>query len=160
MQNLFGQIWPPIPHMWRTFLHHDFLWKKTGVTRAWRFLRTNKKSHFFGGTLPKICMIITFRWVDKILLRKWYKSTYGSKEVFWYGNNGCHVSQDDLCKFGVALDPWYPGSGSIFMVTWAGLTVYFKKSKNCMLFHSKLFSMKETQFLQNHLSFFDTKRTV
>ena len=30
------------------------------------------------------------------------------------------MSQDDLCKFGVALDLWYPGSASIFMVTSAG----------------------------------------
>ena len=47
-----------------------FYEKKTGVTRAWRFLRTNKKSHFFGGTLPKICIISTFRWADNILLQK------------------------------------------------------------------------------------------
>jgi len=29
------------------------------------------KHPFFDGFLPKICMIYTFRWEDKILLRKW-----------------------------------------------------------------------------------------
>ena len=49
--------------------------QKPGLTRAWRFLRKNKKyplkSPFFGGTLHKIFMIYMFRCADKILLQKW-----------------------------------------------------------------------------------------
>jgi len=32
MQNLFGQIWPPIPCMWRVFLHHDLIWQNGSYT--------------------------------------------------------------------------------------------------------------------------------
>jgi len=83
--------------------------KKTVLTHAWRFRRTNKKSPlkspFFGGILPKICMICTFRWEDRILLRKWLTMHIWKQKIVWSGNNGCHVSQEDVCKWWVALYP-------------------------------------------------------
>ena len=33
-KTLFGQIWPPIPDMWRVFLHHDLISRKKRILHA------------------------------------------------------------------------------------------------------------------------------
>jgi len=94
--------------------------EKTYLTRAWRFLRTNKnfplKNPLFGGTVHEICMLCMFRCADTILLRKWLTMDVRKSNIVWSGNNGCHVSQENVIKFWVALHPLFPDSYSVWRI--------------------------------------------
>jgi len=39
----------------------------------------------------------------------------GKKKVVWFGNNACHVSQEDVIKLWVAL---YPASTDSYSILW------------------------------------------
>ena len=86
------------------------------LKRARCFLPTNKKplkSPPFGGTTYKICMLCMFRCVDTILFWKWLTMNVGKSKIVWSGNNGCHMSQENVTKFWAALHPWFPNSYSV-----------------------------------------------
>jgi len=67
VQNLFGQIWPPIPCMWSL----PTLWldmKKrstTCTTFSTHKQKSSVKSPFYGGTVHKISMRCMYRCTDK-----------------------------------------------------------------------------------------------
>jgi len=91
--------------------------EKTDLKCAWHFLRRNKNSprekQLFGGTVYKNCMLCTFRCTDTILLWKWSIMDVGQSKTGWCGNNGCHMSQENVIKFWVAWNPSFPDSYSV-----------------------------------------------
>jgi len=98
------------PYMWS--LPTPWLDMKT-----WRFLRTNKnsplKNQMFGDTVHKIYMLCMFRCADTILLWKWLNMDLGKSKIVRSGNNGCHMSQENVIKFWLALHPSFPGLYSV-----------------------------------------------
>jgi len=44
-------------------------------------------------------------YVDTILLLKWLKMDVDESNIVWSEYNGCHMPQDDVIKFWVALRP-------------------------------------------------------
>ena len=115
----FGQIWPGKPYTWRVFLHHDLIWKKADLKRAWHFQHTKKfpsKNPHFGDTTQKHLYTgyVSLRRTD--FLWKWLKMDVGESKIFWFGNNGRHMSQENVIKSWVALYPTFTGAYGILWI--------------------------------------------
>ena len=64
----------------------------------------------------------------------------GKSKIVWSGNNGCHMSQENVINFGVALHPWFPDSYSILRFPERGKENEFKNL--LQIFQSFFFFIK------------------
>ena len=105
--------------MRRVFLQflHDLIWRKNGsktrMTYSTHKRKFLSKNPLFEGTVYKICMLCTFRLAETILLWKCLKMDVGKSKIVWSRNNGCHMSQKNVIKFGFAFHTWFLDSCSI-----------------------------------------------
>jgi len=93
--------------------------EKTGLKRARCFLCTNKSPtlqiSFLGvQCLNLYAMYVPLRRHDFVVK----VMDVGKSTIVWSRNNGCHMSQENVIKFGVALCPWFPDS---YSVSWTSM---------------------------------------